>query len=237
DNRYGTEHILGAVNFLRNSGAPSYNFETLLRAISGQDGSEHGGWEATDWLKDKEILIIGSGPGGKRHMAALQQYINRSKPVVFCLNINDSVPSEIVTAYVACHETRILIEADHYSSLKKPLLMPICRVPDALLNGLESVEILDYGLRIQKGTFMVGSHGCVLSSPLAIAYAMAIVKEAGGKRILLAGFDGYGEGDPRQLEMIEVLEQYQKMDHAAPLEAVTPTTYPIRKRSIYEPDL
>jgi hypothetical protein len=37
--------------------------------------------------------------------------------------------------------------------------------------------------------------------------------------------------------MIEVLEQYQRVDKAIPIMAITPTTYPITQRSIYEPGL
>lgn len=237
DNRYSTEHILGAVDFLRNSGAPSFSFEIMLRAITGKNGSDQGSWDATGWVADRDVLIIGPGPGSSRHIEALQQYVKRANPVVLCLNVNDSVPSEMVTAYVACHETRILIEADRYSSLGKPLLIPTCRIPDALQARLGDVDVWDYGLRVQDDSFAVGSHGCVLSSPLAIAYTLAIIHQGGAKRILLAGFDGYAAGDPRQEEMINVLDQYWQLDNHIPIVAVTSSTYPITSGSIYEPGL
>jgi len=54
---------------------------------------------------------------------------------------------------------------------------------------------------------------------------------------LLAGIDGYDPSDPRQQDMVDMLEEYEKIPESLSLLAITPTTYPIEQRSIYEPDL
>ena len=53
------------------------------------------------------------------------------------------------------------------------------------------------------------------------------------KRILLAGFDGYDAADKRQQEMITLLQLIQESNHTVEMIAVTPTTYPISKGSVY----
>jgi 4-hydroxy 2-oxovalerate aldolase len=68
---------------------------------------------------------------------------------------------------------------------------------------------------------------------MVIAYALAVVSRARASKILLAGFDGYPSGDPRNQEMNEVLETYQVMDHALPLFAITPSKYKIHQNSIF----
>jgi 4-hydroxy 2-oxovalerate aldolase len=235
DDRYSTEHILGAVNFLRSSSATSYNFETLLRAIAGKDGDENGAWDATGWLAGKDVLIIGQGPSIKRHRDALLQFIESSDHAVFCLNVNDIIPSSYVTAYVACHETRLLIEAHRYNNLGKPLIIPLSRLPDELHGAMNGVDVLDYGLRLKEGVIEGYANGCVLSSSLVLMYSLMVATASGANRVILAGMDGYDSSDPRQLEMVRMLEGYYAMDSHLPVMAITPSTYPVEQRSLYDP--
>jgi len=237
DGRYGTEHILSAINFLKSTRAPFYSLENMLRAISGMDGNEYGEWSATGWMQDRTVLILGSGPATKRYIGILKQFIERTNPIVLCLNINESVPEDIVSAFVACHEYRILIESDHYATLNKPLIIPLSRVPDGIRDALNGAEILDYGLRVQENTFQISDTGCILSSPLAVAYAISLATVGGAEKILLAGMDGYEISDPRQKEMEDMFQRYSDLDNALPICAITPTTYPVEQRSVYEPDL
>jgi len=237
DDRYDTDQVLAAINFLKSSKAPSFSFENMLRASAGTEGNEHGAWSAKNWLTDKTVLILGAGPSTKKYIEAIQLYVTRHKPVVLCLNVNEAVPVDLVDAYVACHEVRILIESDSYSSLGKPIIMPLSRVPTSIHEALQESEILDYGLRISEGSFDIAYDGCVLSAPLALTYAVSIATAGGADKILRAGVDGYGGSDLRQLEMIKMMKQYESKPDSISLLAITPTTYPIQKRSIFEPEI
>lgn len=237
DERYGAEHILSAVNLLKSTEASSYSVENMLRAVSGLEGSEIGGWSATGWLKGRSVLILGSGPGTHRFIKPLQHFAQAHNLFVLCLNINDVVPLDMVDAYVACHEIRVLIESDSYSALRKPFILPLARISESIQGSLLGLEVYDYGLRVEKGCFTINETGCVLSKPLALAYAIAAITAAGAKRVFLAGFDGYGSSDPRQQEMVDVLEDYKQLPHALRLSAITPTTYPVEQCSLYQPDL
>ncbi len=234
---YDTEEILSAISFLKSTRAPFYSFENMLRALSGVPGNEHGEWSATDWVKGRDVLIISSGPSTKRHISAIQQYVDKRDPIVLCLNVNRCVPEEIITAYVACHETRILIESDHYRELDKPLILPLSRVPESIKETLGGVEVLDYGMRIDDVGMQIISNGCVLNNSLSLFYAIAVATAGGADRILLSGVDGYDASDPRYQEMVTLLEQYQQLETKLPIYSITPTTYPIQQRSVYDPDL
>ena len=164
----------------------------------------------------------------------MSNILKKDKLIVLCLNINEFVPEKSVTAYVSCHETRILMESDRYSGLMKPLVLPLSRIPKEMKNILSGANILDYGLRIKEGEFQIFENGCVLDSPLALIYALSLASVSGAKNILLAGIDGYELSDPMQQKMIAALEQYNKLSHTIPIYAITPTTYPIEQRSFYE---
>lgn len=237
-NRYSLDEILSAIKYLSGVEARSYSSNTLGVAVrSSEKGSGEGAWRSTGWAQGRTVLIIGSGPSTARHIAAIAHYIRKKQPVVLCLNVNRAVQSELVTAYVACHESRILIESNQYSALDRPVILPLARVPEGVRPLLDDVEILDYGLEISAAQIEVCDTGCKLPSTMAAAYAIAVAISSGATRILTVGFDGYAAGDPRQDDMIEVLAQFHRMGHNVPIFSVTPTTYPIMQCSIYEPDL
>jgi 4-hydroxy 2-oxovalerate aldolase len=233
DKRYNTDQILSAINFLKTAESSFYSFESMIRAISGSSGSEKGDWSAKNWARGKDVLIIGAGPSAKFYKDEIIGYIKRKKPIVLCLNINETFSEDYISAYVACHESRILIESDRYSSLKKPIILPLGNLPDELKKILSDTNIFDYGLRIKEGGFEIFDNGCVLDSVLAFNYAISIASASKAKQILLTGIDGYEKSDSRQLEMIDSLDRYRDQKKSIPIYAITPTTYPIEDKSIY----
>jgi len=232
---YESEEILSAIQFLRSNSASFYSLETMLTSISGKKGVMNGGWSASEWVEGREIMIVGTGPSTQRHISAILRYIEKKDPVVLCLNISDMLPKDVVTAYVACHETRILVEADRYTMVDKPIIMPKSRLITPIRNSLKDVQIFDYGLCVDDGGLVVTDHGCTISKPLAGLYAIAVAIATNATKILLVGMDGYQENDYRQKEMVSMFKEFEKYE--VPLIAITPTNYPVIKRSIYETDL
>ena len=90
---------------------------------------------------------------------------------------------------------------------------------------------------MNEESFDIENNGCVLSTSLALTYSIAVATVGGADKILLAGVDGYGASDSRQLEMINMLKQYESKPNSISLTAITPTTYPIQQSSIFEPEI
>ena len=234
---YDTEQILSAINFLRQSSVPFYSLEKMLTALVGVEGNGSGKWSATGWARDRDVLILAPGPELNNHIKAIKEYIKINDPVVLCLNINESIPIEIITAYVACHETRIIMESDYYNKLDVPIILPLERVPESIKESLSSAEIFDYGLSLQENKFVINSNGAILSNSLSIFYAISIACASNAKRVLVAGADGYEISDPHYIENCAMFEQYSNIKNAIPIISITKTKYPIEKQSIYDPSL
>jgi 4-hydroxy 2-oxovalerate aldolase len=238
DERYGPEETLSAINFLKPNNSSFFNIENMFRASLGVEGDEDGSWFAKDWAKNKTILIIGSGKSTERYIEIIKDFIAKMEPIVLCLNVNDIISSDIVDAYVTCHETRILVESEHYSRLNKPIVMPLKRISNSIYKNIEDrVEILDFGLKVEEDSFIINNNGCVLNSALAFSYAISVANAANANRILLVGVDGYEPSDLRQIEMVDVIKRYNNMQDCIPITAITPTTYPINQKSIFDPDI
>ncbi|MEJ5255868.1 MAG: aldolase catalytic domain-containing protein [Acidimicrobiales bacterium] len=238
DGRYETSDIVAALRKLRDLEGHSFSVERLGRAVAASEGEGIGTWDASGWLAGRDVLIIGAGPSAEEHREELSRFIARARPAVLCLNTNTVVSDELIDAFVACNPSRIMLESSRLAALRRPLLAPRPTI-EALVGSdtIEGVDILDFGLRVEAGRFEVDLKGCVLPARLAVAYAIAAATAGGARRILLAGFDGYHAGDPRQEEMVEMLRAYEQSGRAVPLIAVTPSTYPVQQSSLYAPTI
>ena len=230
---YNANQIISALKYLKDNKGSNFSNDQFNKALFSHTESHEGQWSAKDWAKDREILILGSGPSVNDHQVGLQQYIKNHKPLVLSLNINEHIDPEFVSAYVCCYKTRLILDADLYKSIQQPVIMPLGMVPESLRAQFENLQIFDYGMEIDKNRFESSETSCVVPNDLAIAYALAVCKTAGAKRVLLAGFDGYEASDPKQDEMIGLLQLCKRNMESIPLVAVTPSSYPIEQSSIY----
>ena len=208
----------------------------MASAISGTYVNQNGEWSASGFAKNKEVLIIGSGPSANKYIEEIEKYIKTRSPVVLCLNINENISEDLVTAYVACHESRVPIEAQEYIKIKKPLIIPISNMPKEIVNLLNSVEVLDYGLKTSTDSFEVGEYGCVMNSAFVLGYAISVATAGGASNIAMTGIDGYKANDDRQIEVNNIFSKYNKLDNKVPVYAITPTTCAVEQRSIFEYD-
>ena len=151
------------------------------------------------------------------------------------MNINRYLPASLARATIVSHETRALFDSQQYHNLKHPIILPKARLGSLIKEQLEGLEILDYGLTLEEGSFSIGPNGCRLQWPLAAAYALAMVTQAGVSKISLVGFDGYSADDPRQEEMNDVFFKYTSLSESLAITTLTPTTYRIDQSSIFSP--
>ncbi len=237
-NHHESHQIIQGLETLRNSGSQaSFQSGVLNQALLGVGDAVEGTWSPNGWAEARDVLIVGPGPGTRTHRQEITSFIRSHNPLVLCLNTHEVIASELVTAYAACHHSRILMEADRYRNLNRPLIIPVGLVPERLRNRLLGVEVLDYGVHVEEGSFELRDHSCTIPSLLVAAYALAVATRGGAKRILLAGFDGYGSGDPRQDAMGEVFRRYLSHSQSVPLIAITPTSYPLEQGSVYSPSI
>ncbi|MBX7136634.1 MAG: aldolase catalytic domain-containing protein [Oligoflexia bacterium] len=234
---YDTHQIITAYNLLKNnSRAHQFDRVELLKAMKGFQAGAPGSWNAEGWVGDREVLILGPGSGFKAHREAVIQYIKRRNPFVVCLNTAIDIPKELVDAYAACHYSRVLVEFERYRELRRPILMPLGCLPEQVLEKLDSVHVLDYGMRVEPYRFEAEARGCMIPRLLVAPYALAAVSAGGARDIKFVGFDGYGTGDPRQTEMEAVLSCVRRATPHLQLKALTPSTYSLECGSIYAPE-
>ena len=227
DERYTNKQIFDSIDFLSKKTSVSFDSNIMMNSIYSPQKKKKGEWSALNWLKNKNVLIVGSGPSLINEKNKITNFIKKNNPKVIFLNINKVFNEKIATATIACHEARILGDLNMYKNLKNPLIIPFSNLDKFIKKSLTNNNIYDYSLTLKDDTFQVNSNGCVLKWPLAIAYALAVVTKANAKHIYLAGFDGYKRDDLRSGEMNEIFKFYNKLESRIKLSMITKSIYKI----------
>ena len=233
DSRYGEDDILAVIDHLKASGGKKFSLNTLESARHFYVGEPIGSWQPASLMAGREVLILGTGPGVEKHQPALEGFIRRTQPVVIALNTQTHLAPDLINLRAACHPVRLLADCAEHLRLPQPLVTPASMLPEEISSELVGKKLLDFGLTVQAGTFSFADTYCVLPTSIVIAYVLAIAVSGKARKILLAGFDGYDPGDPRNHEMNVLFETFNYSAGVPPFEAVTPTCYQIPASSIY----
>jgi 4-hydroxy 2-oxovalerate aldolase len=233
DARYDEEDMFAVIDHLRAEGGKKYSLDVLDSARQFYQGEPRGAWAPAEMIAGRDVLILGTGPGVGRHRAAIETYIRRARPLVMALNTQESLDPALIDLRVACHPVRLRADAETHSLQEQPLITPASMLPENLRLELGDKKLLDFGLGVEPAEFKCFERHCIIPMPLVLAYALAAATSGRAARILMAGFDGYPPGDPRNDETNTVLESYYKyVADNRPL-SLTPTRHRMGLASVY----
>ena len=238
DRRYKDDEKLLAINYLSNlNDSNSYNNETLDAALRFYNDSndKDGNDNVSNLFNKKDVLIITNAESASKHAKAVEMFIQRHKPTVLSININNIISDKYIDYYVITHNSKFLSESNLYKEIKKPLILPGCRFTKDELDDLNKLRLIDYGVDIKKDTLDPKNNHAIIPYDITVAYILAILLQSKINSLSVVGFDGYSKNDLRQEEMIKLISLYKEHKNSVEIRSLTPTTYPINKSSIYAP--
>tara|TARA_A100001388_G_C28748588_1_gene490904 strand:- start:599 stop:1744 length:1146 start_codon:yes stop_codon:yes gene_type:complete len=225
DYRYQEEDILASINYLRDQGGKKFDYGDLDEARKFYKGKPKGEWDPKTIFKNRDVLIIGTGPEFKNHEKAVESFIKRTKPIVLAINTNKLNNNDLIDLRIACHPTRLFADVDKHLNLPEPLIIPLSMLPDQFRRIFKKKEIKDFGIGLTNTHFEFHNSFCIIPNALVLSYALAVVTSGSAKKIFLAGFDGYPQGDSRNDEVNDLLLKYKTSKPEAKVIAITPTKY------------
>ena len=178
-------------------------------------------------------MLVASGPNSKDYRNEIETYIKTNKPYVIAVNTDIKIEKKLINIYAACNPLKLIANTNDYRNLKSPLAVPKTLINKSLKKKLNKTKILNFGVGLEHNTFKFNKSGAILPRLFTLVYALSIATSGQAERILLAGFDGYGNDDIRTKIIDELLHLYSITTGSRSLLAVTPTTYSIRSSSIY----
>ena len=230
---FDEDEMLIAIDQLKESGGKKYNvdlvrseFQKPLKLIKGK-------WLPYKEIKNREVLLVASGPKGNDYINEIEKYIKLKKPYVIALNTLVKINKNLIDIYTACNPLKLMADADLYKSLKSPLAVPKSLLSESLKKKFKNVKLLDFGVGIKENSFEFHESGALLPRLYSLTYALSIATTGNASRILLAGFDGYGSNDKRTKIVDELFFLYSTCKKAKQVTAITPTSYSVTSASIY----
>jgi 4-hydroxy 2-oxovalerate aldolase len=241
DTHYGTDEVIGAISYLSKlEGTESYNGDVLDAALNINTKTESetvkGNDKLTNLFINREVLIINNGPSLQKYLPDIQSYITIRKPIVLAVNMIEHLTEEFINYYCVSHNAKFLSEGFKYITASKPIILPKQRFSIEDLGNLPG-DYLDYGLAVETDFFQANETYCTSPYDLTIAFAIAVAIAGSCNKISLVGIDGYDAQDSRQLEMNKLIEVIKNSNQAVELKSLTPTTYALKKGSIYAPNV
>ena len=237
DNRLGQEELIGSIKFLiEDDTSNKYDDKLLESALSlSNNDNKVTGQPLQPQFKGRDVLIIANTSGTQLHKRAVALYINKYKPIVIGVNLTDKLNESLFDYFCISHNLKFLSDYQNYQTLNKPLIFPKHRFKEKEIVHLNSLpNFIDYAVKIEQNTFKIQADHCIIPYDLTIAYAIAVSMQGMAKRIILAGFDGYSAEDTRQQEMIKLFQLIHDSNlNNTEIIAITPTSYPIAKGSVY----
>tara|TARA_Y100001970_G_scaffold219769_1_gene269748 strand:+ start:34980 stop:36578 length:1599 start_codon:yes stop_codon:yes gene_type:complete len=228
DSRYDEHQIFQFLQNLSKKSSSSYSALELRESIYGSHEEKKGSWDATGWLSNQDVVLIAGGPSTKDYKEQAIALIKESNHKVLFININEHISNNLGDATIVSHEMRALLDSSKYKELEHPLILPMKSLGMKIIEDISDITILDYGLNLKEGAFIINPKSATLNWPLSAAYALAIVTQAGARSIKLIGFDGYEKDDIRYHEMEEVLTTYRSLENAIEITSLTPTLFNVK---------
>ena len=226
---------INTINRLKNADATSFNSNILLNATINEYSQCKGNWNPEDAFCDRDVLLVGGGNSVLDHKDAIERYIEKNKLIVIVLNFNLRITKKLVDFIAASHPIRLLMERNWGQNRDIPIILPKSLLTTDVAFRIKDYDIRDFGLTVDEKKMESCKTSCVVPSPIAISYTLALVNSGKAKRVYMVGFDGYAKGDSRQDEMERILKIYYSNPSYAPLIALTKTTYNINQMTVYSP--
>ncbi len=230
---FNSAEILAVIDNLKTTGGKKFSKDLLQTYSQNFQGAKKGSYNPSKNLKNKNVLIVGSGPGVKEHRLAIESFIKKFKPFVIALNTQRNINPKLINVRAVCNTLRLLTDHNSFKRLPQKLILPYQRLSSSIRDKFKKMKKLDFGVEIRSNTFKFKNSSAVIPNSLAISYALAISNSGKAKKIFLAGFDGYDANDPKRREMDELFLLYQSLKRKAEIISVTPTKYKVKSRSIY----
>lgn len=233
-----SEFLINSIEQLRDlTKSTSFSKSNLVNIGKPKLKSSGGSWNPSTSFEGKEVLIIGSGKGVRDNILGIKNFIKRKNPIVVSLNINNYIEPSFINYYIACHPLRVVSQAPKYKGLNTPVIVPINSFSDKVQEEVSHIPHHNFGIKIEDTELEYAETYCKLRSPLAMGYTLSLLGAGKASKAYLAGFDGYGDHDPKQKEMNRIFEEFSNKNKTLDILAVTPTTYSIERTSIYNPRL
>ena len=79
---------------------------------------KNGKWSPATKIKNREVLLIASGPKARDYKYEIENYIKLKKPFVIAVNTETFINKKLIDIFAACNPLKLIADAN-YRGLNK----------------------------------------------------------------------------------------------------------------------
>lgn len=210
------------------------DFRTDPPAIQISKNQSDGGFEDLRSFvnyssSDRPVLLLGPGNTKKDYFEELRAFISSSNPLVLSLGQFDAIQKDLTECHVEANPMRMLDPNSEFDDT--PIIFPkIVGLP-----GAEAMMKQKNGFRLDFDV-VPGDRVFIEQNRIKLpgfrnsfyAFSVALALEA--KEVILAGFDGFGRGDPRDVQLQQIINNLAK-EGQMNFSTATPSSLMLRQSS------
>ena len=233
DKSFKNKDILSTINYISKIDATRFNRDLIYRNAGINRNIKFNTYNLNKVLKNKNVLIIGSGESVIENKKFIEKCIKDNNFFTIALNTKKIIKESLINLRVVSNELRFLTDRNKIKKLKQRVIMPYDMLSNKIQKNLNTKKIVNFGLKIKKETFKFEKDHTTCPNSLAISYAIGISNCGRAKKIYLAGIDGFGKNDPKQIELIQTFDCLKK-NKSIPIFAITKSNLNIPYHPIFK---
>ena len=179
------DEILEAIKQLKNKEGNKYDVNLVKSEFQKPIKLNKGNWLPKNKLKNKEILLLSSGPKLHEFKKEIEKFIIKKKPYVIALNTQVKINKKLIDLHVACNPLKLMSEVNQYKNITSPLVAPIALLSNQIRNKLKKIKILNFGVGIKNGSFKFYKSCSNIPKLYTVAYALSIVASGKARQYIL----------------------------------------------------
>ena len=111
---FNPDEIMAAINQLKISGGKKYNVDLVRSEFQKPIQFIKGKWSPEEKIKNRQVLLIASGPKANAYKEEIENYIKLKKPYVMALNTTVNIDRKLIDVFVACNPLKLIADTNLY---------------------------------------------------------------------------------------------------------------------------
>ena len=141
-----------------------------------------GTWCPAKIIKDKEVLLIASGPKSEEYLHSIENYIKKYRPYVIAVNNNVKVNKNFINVYAACNPLKFIADINSFRKLRRPLIAPEGILDKNIRKKLSKIKIFNFGVGLEQNKYKFFKSGAIIPRFYTLAYSLAIATSGKSKK-------------------------------------------------------
>lgn len=178
------------------------------------------------------FLLVAPGVSSETFRDDLLSFADHLNLPIGSLSSDLDFPASAVDFYF-CSNPLSVLSGKLKNKFDAKIVAPFSSIPDEYVRQIGDQSQVDFGLKFDPDKIEIRENLVVAPTSRVYLYAIAFLVAHGVSDIYLAGFDGYGDSDPRNAEFMQSIRRLKEIYPDLRLVSLTPSKYDLESGQLF----